>query len=68
MFENKKMRELLFGSADQLTGGLPLRARINIPRKDGSNKTYYWEGNKGLLPTLLERVEELENKVKKIIK
>ena len=62
-FLSTKLKEILLGSADEIDGGTPLRSQISSPMLDGTRKYYYWEGNKGLLVSLLERIEKLEKEI-----
>ena len=61
---SKKIAQILFGSYSKLEGGTPIRATLENPQIDGTAKFYRWEGNKGLIVTMLERIEKLEEEVK----
>jgi hypothetical protein len=60
---SKKIANTLFGKHDNLDGKNQVRESLTYPQLDGSFKTIYWEGNKGLIITLVERIEELEKKL-----
>jgi len=62
----RKIKEILFGDAEKIDGGTPLQANLSWPISNGRIKYYYWEGNKGLIVTLLERIEKLEEKTSKL--
>ncbi len=66
--QSKKLLEVLFGGCKRLEGGTPLRNHLGSPKLDGSTKDYYWEGEKGLIVTMLDRIEELEKEVNKLKK
>lgn len=60
------MKELLFGGVGTIEGGTPLRAELSTPKLEGYRKTFYWEGNKGLIVHMLEKIEELEKEVSEL--
>lgn len=60
-----KLKEILFGGIDKIEGGTPSRAQLTFPKLDGSRKDIYWEGNKGLIITMWEKIEKLELELEK---
>jgi hypothetical protein len=63
MIRSKKVEHILLGKTDTLEGGTPLRKSLSYPLLNGLIKTIYWEGNKGLIITMYEKIEELEKKI-----
>lgn len=60
---SKRTADILFGKYDKLEGGTPVMANLNFPVIGSFNKTINWEGNKGLIITLWEKIEKLEKEV-----
>lgn len=65
---SKKIQEVLFGSCSVIEGGTPLRSKLSIPKLDGSWNYVYWEGNKGLIIYLIEKIDKLEKEVEEKLK
>jgi len=63
---SRKIKELLFGNCDDLVGGTPIRAEITYPNMDGYRNHIYWDGNKGLIVSLFERIEKIEKDLESI--
>ena len=63
--KGKILTDILFGNCT-LEAGLPVRGYMSYPQLDGGEKVVYWRGNEGLILHLLERIEALEEKAKKV--
>ena len=64
---SKKLQDVLFGKSN-IEAGLPVRATLNYPSLDGSTKTIYWEGNRGIIIPIYEKIEGLEKEVEELKK
>ena len=64
MTRAKTIQNLLFGRIDKLDGKLALSKDITIPRAGEATETYEWEGNRGLIPTILEKISKLEDEIR----
>ena len=58
-----KLKNILFGSCSIAGDGLPLRAYMKIPLINGEIKKMYWEGNLGIITTLWNKIDKLEEKI-----
>jgi hypothetical protein len=64
--KSKKIQDLLFGNSS-IEGGLPVVATMSFPYPNSIiRKSISWEGNRGLIYHLIERIEKLEDKVTKL--
>lgn len=64
---SKRLQKTLLGGIEYVIGGTPLRASLQIPLPNGCNKMIYWEGNKGLIIHLFEKIEKLEDEIEELI-
>ena len=62
---SKKLQDLLFGKSS-LEGGLPVVANMTCPQPNKSPKKIEWDGNKGLILYMIERIENLEKEVSEL--
>ena len=72
MLRSKKLERHLLGKNDGNYGGMGIRSYISYPQDDGSYKSFYFEGNKGIIVSLIEKMDKLEKRIEvlesKIIK